>query len=65
MKYHLHENSYSKILSRDYNNNEIQCQTTNPLFDEINAVIENPSDGYSDVKIFNVFCKLSVKNMLN
>ena len=60
MKVYLQENSYSKILSRDDNNNEIRCLATNPLFDKINAALGGPSDGFSDMKIFNVFCKLSV-----
>ena len=32
-------------------------RATNPLFDKINAVLNNSNDGYSDVKIFNVTCK--------
>ena len=60
MKFCLQENFYSKILSRDDNNNEIRCLATNSLFDKINAALGGPNDGYSDVKIFSVFCKLSV-----
>ena len=45
------------MLSKNDNNNEIRCLAINPLFNEINSVIDSPSDGYSDMKIFNVTCK--------
>ena len=57
MKFQLQANVYFKILSRDDHNNEIRCQATNPLFDNINAKLKDPSDGYSDIKVFNVTCK--------
>ena len=57
MKCYFQENSYSKILSRNDNNKNIQCLATTSLFDKINAALGGFSDGYSDVKIFNVLCK--------
>ena len=57
IKCYLQGNSYSKILSRNDNNKKIQCRATNPYFDEIKAVLNGSSDGYSDVKVFNVTCK--------
>jgi len=45
------------MLSRNDNNKEIRCRATNPYFDEIIAVIMDPSDGYSDVRVFSVSCK--------
>ena len=57
MKFQLQANFYFKVLSRDDHNNEIQCQATNRLFDKINAELNDSSDGYSDIKVFNVTCK--------
>jgi len=51
------ENSYSKVLSRDDNNNKVRCRATNPHYDAINAIIMDPNDGYSDIIVFNVTCK--------
>jgi len=51
------ENSYTKTLRRDDNNKQIRCRATNPYFDEINAVLMDPRNGYSDVQLFSVQCK--------
>ena len=45
------------MLTREDNDNEVKCRATNPLFDEINSVIANPTNGFSQTKLFNVTCK--------
>ena len=57
LRYHLQGNTYSKILTKDDNNNEVKCRATNPHFDAINEVIMDPHNGFSEAKLFNVTCK--------
>ena len=57
MSFFVQDKPYVKILSKNDNKIDVRCQVRNPLFDEINAEVNDSNGGNSASRYFEVTCK--------